>query len=461
MNNCEESHMYQMSQRERGSLLSVVGARPVAGRTASTTRSLRLRISPLLGPAFVAAVAYVDPGNFATNFSGGASFGYRLLWVIVLANLIAMLIQTLTAKLGAATGRDLATLCRERLPRPVVWGLWLQAEAVAVATDMAEVIGGAIALNLLFGVPLPAGGAITAVIAFVLLGAQRRGRRPFEVVISGLLAVIGAGFVYNLVFAGADAGSIGRGLVPTLAGTDSLVLATGILGATVMPHVIYVHSALTRTQHRRPTTTTATTEHPWPPVLMQVEETPKRARARRDVLRAQRLDVVLAMGAAGLINAAMLVVAAQLFTGGTVVSSLEDVHAGLAIAIGSGAALAFALALLASGLAASAVGTYAGQVVMDGFLRRRIPLALRRVLTIAPSLCVLMLGVDPTTALVWSQVVLSFGIPFALVPLVWLTSDRRLMGAWVNQRRTTVAAACVAAVIVVLNLYLLYRLVAS
>ncbi len=401
----------------------------------------RPRVWPLLGPAFVAAVAYVDPGNFATNFSGGASFGYTLLWVIVAANLMAMLIQSLTAKLGMATGRDLATLCRERLPRPAVWGLWAQAEAVAIATDLAEIVGGAVALNLLFGVPLPVGGAITAVVAFVLLAAQSRGHRPFERVIAGLLLVIGLGFGYTLLGAGVDPAGVASGLVPGFEGTDSLLLATGILGATVMPHVIYVHSALTPGRYGDAITAGRTRE------------------GRRHLLRAQRLDVLVAMGVAGLVNAAMLVIAAQLFTGQAEITSLESVHSGLGQQLGPGAALAFALALLASGFAASSVGTHAGQVVMAGFLRRHIPVLARRLITLAPALVVLALDADPTTALVWSQVVLSFGIPFALVPLLWLTSSRDLMGEWVNRRATTVAGALVAGLIIALNGYLLVNVV--
>ncbi|WP_138735043.1 Nramp family divalent metal transporter [Modestobacter excelsi] len=404
---------------------------------APPTPRARRRLWPLLGPAFVAAVAYVDPGNFATNFSGGASFGYTLLWVIVAANLMAMLIQSLTAKLGLATGRDLATCCRERLPRPVVWGLWAQAEAVAIATDLAEIVGGAVALHLLFGVPLPIGGVITAVVAFVLLAAQSRGHRPFERVITGLLLVIGGGFAYTLVGSGVDAGGVASGMVPTFAGTDSLVLATGILGATVMPHVIYVHSALTPGRYGDAVTAGRT----------------KAGRGR--LLRAQRLDVLLAMGLAGLVNAAMLVIAAQLFTGDASITSLESVHAGLGAQLGGGAALAFALALLASGFAASSVGTHAGQVVMAGFLRRHVPVLARRLVTLAPALLVLGLGGDPTTALVWSQVVLCFGIPFALVPLLWLTSRTDLMGGWVNRPTTTLVGSLVAALIIVLNGYLL------
>jgi manganese transport protein len=397
----------------------------------------RRRIWPLLGPAFVAAVAYVDPGNFATNFAGGASFGYTLLWVIVAANLMAMLIQSLTAKLGLATGRDLATLCREQLPRPVTRGLWLQAEAVAIATDLAEIVGGAVALNLLFGVPLPIGGVITAVVAFVLLAAQSRGHRPFERVIAGLLLVIGLGFGYTLVGSGVDAGGVAGGLVPSFSGSESLLLATGILGATVMPHVIYVHSALT------------------PGRYGDVVTAGRTEAGRHRLLRAQRVDVLVAMGLAGLVNAAMLVIAAQLFTAGDGIESLESVHAGLGDQLGTGAALAFAVALLASGFASSSVGTHAGQVVMAGFLRRHIPVLARRLVTLAPALAVLLLGGDPTTALVWSQVVLSFGIPFALVPLLWLTARRSVMGNWVNRPATTVAGAVVAALIIGLNAHLL------
>jgi manganese transport protein len=400
-------------------------------------RPAKRRMWPLLGPAFVAAVAYVDPGNVATNFSGGASFGYTLLWVIVAANLMAMLIQSLTAKLGLATGRDLATCCRERLPRPVVWGLWAQAEAVAIATDLAEIVGGAVALYLLFGVPLPIGGVLTAVVAFGLLAAQSRGHRPFERVITGLLLVIGGGFGYTLVCSGVDAGGLASGMVPGFDGGDSLLLATGILGATVMPHVIYVHSALTPGRYGDTVTAARTSS------------------GRRRLLRAQRVDVLLAMGLAGLVNAAMLVIAAQLFTGDAAMSSLESVHAGLGAQLGGGAAVAFALALLASGFAASSVGTHAGQVVMAGFLRRHVPVLARRLVTLAPALLVLGLGGDPTTALVWSQVVLSFGIPFALVPLLWLTSRRDLMGGWVNRRVTTLTGWLVAALIVGLNGYLL------
>jgi len=393
---------------------------------------------PLLGPAFVAAIAYVDPGNFATNFSAGTEFGYLLLWVIVAANLMAMLIQTLSAKAGLATGRNLAELCRDHFPRPVSRGMWVQAELVAIATDLAEVIGGAIALNLLFGIPLFTGGLITGVVAFGLLALQGRGYRPFELAITGLFAVILLGFLATMLRIDIAAGDAVAGLAPRFEGTDSLLLATGILGATVMPHVIYLHSALT--QHRIPAST---------------------VRDRRFLLRHQQIDVLLGMGLAGLVNSSMLIIAAALFFGTDVpdTDTLDGVHAGLATVLDQPAALAFALALLASGFASSGVGTYAGQVVMQGFIQQRIPLLLRRGLTITPALVVLGIGIDPTQALVYSQVVLSFGIPFALVPLVLLTRRRDVMAELVNRRLTTIVAGAAAAVIIALNGFLLLQFV--
>ncbi|MEJ3659026.1 Nramp family divalent metal transporter [Actinomycetes bacterium KLBMP 9759] len=390
------------------------------------------------GPAFVAAIAYVDPGNFATNFSAGAEFGYLLLWVIVGANLLAMLIQTLSAKLGMATGRNLPELCRDHFPRPVSRGMWVQAELVAIATDLAEVIGGAIALNLLFGIPLFTGGVITGIVAFALLALQGRGYRPFELAIAGLFGVILLGFLTTVLRIDVGGADLAAGLVPRFDGTESLLLATGILGATVMPHVIYLHSALT--QSRIPAVT---------------------PQERRFLLRRQQTDVVVGMGAAGLVNAAMLVIAAALFYGTAVpgTDTLEGVHAGLARVLDQPAAFAFALALLASGFASAGVGTYAGQVVMQGFIRRRIPLLLRRMLTLAPALVVLGIGVDPTRALVLSQVVLSFGIPFALVPLVLLTRRKDIMAELVNRRLTTVVAGTAAAVIIGLNAFLIWQTV--
>jgi manganese transport protein len=389
----------------------------------------------ILGPAFVAAVAYVDPGNFATNIAGGAQFGFLLVWVIVAANLMAMLVQYLSAKTGIATGRNLPELCRERFPRPVTWGLWVQAEAIAIATDLAEFVGAAIALNLLFGVPPFAAGLITAVVAFGILALQSKGYRRFELAIAGFLGIVCLGFVYDLTFVGVDGGEFAAGLIPGFAGTDSVLLAVGILGATVMPHVVYLHSALT--SNRIPT--------------RDVSE-------RRELLRFQRLDVMLAMGIAGFINLTMLVVAAELFhdSGRTGVDTIEGAHAGIEALIGGGAALAFAVALLASGLSSSSVGTFAGQVVMQGFIDYRINLFLRRAITMAPALVVLALGLDPSSTLVISQVVLSFGIPFALVPMILLTRRPDVMGELVNRPYTTAVAGVVAALIIALNAFLLF-----
>ena len=393
----------------------------------------------LLGPAFVAAIAYIDPGNFATNITAGSQFGYLLIWVLVASNLMAMLIQYLSAKAGIATGKSLAELCRDHFPRPVTRGLWLQAELVAIATDLAEVLGGAIALRLLFDLPLLVGGVITAVVAFALLGLQTRGARPFEVAITGMLLVVLVGFGYSLVVGGVDAGAAAAGLVPHFEGTETVLLATGMLGATVMPHVIYLHGALTKDRYVRST-----------------------EQERLAVLRSQRVDVVAAMAIAGLINLAMLCVAAQSLSSLPVpVDTIEGAYEGLAVTLGPTAALLFGLALLASGFAASGVGTYAGQVVMQGFLRRRIPLVVRRLVTLAPALVVIAAGIDTTAALVISQVVLSFGIPFALIPLVLLTRRRDVMGALVNRRPTTFVAAIVAVVICCLNVTLIALTVAG
>jgi len=398
-------------------------------------RAGRPRLSRLamLGPAFVACIAYVDPGNFATNIAGGSKYGYMLLWVLLGANLMAMLIQNLSAKIGIATGKNLPELCREHFPRPVTWGLWVQAELIAMATDLAEFVGAAIALNLLFGIPLLPSGLITAVAAFAILGLQNRGFRRFELAIIGFLAVILLGFLYDTLRIGFDAGDAAKGFVPHFDGSDSILLATGILGATVMPHVIYLHSALTQNRVH---------------AADDVE--------RRLLLRFNRIDVSIAMTLAGIINMSMLVIAASLFFhNGPEIDSIEKAHAGFKDLVGPSAAIAFALALLASGFASSSVGTYAGQVVMQGFIARSVPLLVRRAVTMTPALVVLAIGVDPTNALVISQVVLSFGIPFALVPLVLLTRRRDVMGALVNRRITTVVAGLVAAVISALNLFLL------
>ena len=410
---------------------------------APTLRALRARgpvrgAVALLGPAFVAAVAYVDPGNFATNFSAGARYGYALVWVIVLANAMAMLVQYLSAKTGVATGRDLPELCREYLPRPVSRGLWVQAELVAMATDLAEFVGAAVGLNLLFGIPLFPAGLITAVVAFGILALEQRGYRRFELAIAGLLGLVFFGFAYDLIAVGGSARGTLAGLLPVFPDSDAVLLATGIIGATVMPHVVYLHSALTKNR-----------------VAVRDDD------ERREVMRFQRLDVFVGLGAAGVINLCMLVIAASLFnaasggSGQPGVDSIEAAHAGLGSMVGGGAALAFAVALLASGLSSSGVGTYAGQVVMQGFIRRRIPLYARRALTMLPALVVLGLGLPTTQSLVISQVVLSFGIPFALVPMVLLTRRADVMGALVNRRLTTVAASAIAALITALNVYLI------
>jgi len=390
----------------------------------------------LLGPAFVACIAYVDPGNFATNIAGGAKYGYLLLWVLLSANLMAMLIQNLSAKIGIATGKNLPELCREHMSRKVSFGLWVQAELIAMATDLAEFVGAAIALNLLFHVPLFPAGLITAVVAFGILALQNRGYRRFELVIIGFLAVILGGFLYNTLRIGFDAGEAAKGFIPHFSGTDSVLLATGILGATVMPHVIYLHSALT-----------------------QGRVQPRNDAEKRKLLRFERIDVSIAMTLAGLVNMSMLIAAAALFheAGLTEIDDIQVAHGQFSALVGSGAAVAFALALLASGLASSSVGTYSGQVVMQGFINRRIPLAVRRAITMLPALLVLGIGLDPSRSLVLSQVVLSFGIPFALVPLVLLTRRRDVMGDLVNRPVTTMTASVVAALIIALNLFLLYE----
>ncbi|MEU7173473.1 MULTISPECIES: Nramp family divalent metal transporter [Micromonospora] len=407
-------------------------------RTPSAPRPVRGRLI-LLGPAFVAAVAYVDPGNFATNSTAGAQYGYLLVWVVVAANLAAMLVQTLTAKLGLATGRSLPELCREHLPRPLNRVMWAQAELVAMATDLAEVIGGAVALYLLFGVPLLPGGLIIGAASFAILALRARGFRSFEIAIAVLLGVIVLAFAVNLVSAQPDVSDAAAGLLPRMQGTDSMLLAAGILGATVMPHVIYVHSALT------------------PNRLPAEGET-----QRRVVAKGLRIDVLIALGIAGAVNLAMLLVAASSFHGTSIpgTDTLEGVHAGLATTLGTAAAVGFAVALLLSGLASTSVGTYAGEIIMQGFLRRRIPLLVRRMITLLPALAVLAIGVDPTRALVLSQVVLSFGIPFALIPVVMFTRRRDLMGSLVNRRATTAAAVAITAFVVALNAFLLWQLAA-
>ncbi|HEY3524127.1 MAG TPA: Nramp family divalent metal transporter [Candidatus Limnocylindrales bacterium] len=387
----------------------------------------------LLGPGFVAAVAYVDPGNVATNVTAGARHGYLLLWVVVAANLMAVVVQHLSSKLGLVTGESLPQLCRARYPVALNRLLWVQAELVAIATDLAEFVGAALAIHLLTGAPLLVGAVATGAASFGLLALPDAGYRRFERAVSAALAVILVGFGVGLVVVDVVPGDLVDGLVPRPLGGDALLLAVGIVGATVMPHVVYLHSALMTDRFRS-----------------------VRAEELRTLLRYTRIDVLLAMLTAGAVNVAMLVFAAAAFSGtATPIAGLEDAHRATGLVLGSAAAAGFALALLASGLSSSSVGTLAGQVVMAGFIGRRIPLVLRRAVTMAPALACLAAGLDPTDLLIVSQVVLSFGIPFALVPLVRLTASRRLMGEFANNRSLTAFASLIAIVVVGMNVLLL------
>jgi manganese transport protein len=396
------------------------------------------RLLPFMGPAFVASVAYVDPGNFATNIQGGAQFGYTLLWVIFASNLMAMLIQALSAKLGIATGMNLAEQCRAHFPRYMVLGMWGIMEFVAMATDLAEFLGAAVGFNLLLGIPLWLAGLLTAVVTFLILGLERYGFRPLEAVITSLVGVVAASYLVEILLKRPEWGDvIYHAVVPRFSGTESILLATGILGATVMPHAIYLHSALTqgRIVVREP---------------FQL----------RRLFRYELADVLVAMGLASLINAAMLIMAASTFfqSGHTGVGTLQEAHRTLEPLLGKAASSVFAISLLASGLSSSSVGTMAGQVIMQGFLQRHIPVWIRRLVTIIPSLVVIFIGLDPTRTLVISQVVLSFGLPFAVIPLVMFTSRRTIMGVLVNRMHTTIISSAIAVLIVALNLYLLYQI---
>ncbi len=418
---------------DRGTVAAAVEV--LSGR--GTRRGLS-RLMPFLGPAFIAAVAYVDPGNYATNLEGGARFGYTLVWVIVASNLVAMLVQTLSAKLGIATERNLAELCRLHYRPWMVWSMWLLMEAVAMATDLAEFLGAALGFHLLFGMPLWIAGLVTAGTTFAILSLERYGFRPLEAVITAMVGVIAACYLVELGIAGPNWGQVAlHAVLPRFAGPQSVVLATGILGATVMPHVIFLHSA-----------------------LMQGRIVTREAGQMKRLFRFEVIDVVLAMSVAGAINAAMLIMAARTFheRGLVHVDAIEQAYLTLKPLLGRASSVLFALSLLASGLSSSAVGTLSGQVIMQGFLNRHIPVWLRRLVTMAPALGVIALGLNPTTTLVISQVVLSFALPFAIVPLVLFTRNRELMGVLVNRRATTVAAAMAAGLIIALNLYLLSQL---
>jgi manganese transport protein len=397
----------------------------------------RFRILPFLGPAFIACVAYIDPGNFATNIAAGSKFGYLLVWVVVAASLMAMVIQTLSAKLGIATGRNLPEVCRAQFSHRTSVLLWLQAEAIAMATDLAEFLGAALGFNLLLGISLPLATVLTAIVSFALLQLQSIGFRPFEAAIAALVGLIGVCYLIEIFYSHPDPRAALHGLVPRFDGSESVLLAVGILGATVMPHVIYLHSALTQDR-----------------IVADSPET------ERVLMRYTRIDVISAMSLAGLINVAMLVMAAATFykSGAGDVASIVTAHKTLEPILGATASAVFAIALLGSGLSSSAVGTLAGQVVMQGFIQRTIPVWVRRAVTMVPAFIVVAAGLNPSRTLVLSQVVLSFGIPFALVPLVWFTSRRDLMGTLVNSRVTTGVATAIAAVIIGLNVFLIAQL---
>lgn len=394
----------------------------------------RIRRAPLLlGPAFVAAIAYVDPGNVAANLTAGARYGYLLLWVLVVANAMAVLVQYQSAKLGLVTGESLPGVLGRRMSRGPRIAFWAQAELVAAATDIAEVVGGAIALQLLFGVPLPVGGLIVGVVSILLLATQNRyGQRRFEYVIVGLLAIISIGFLAGLFVSPPSAAGILSGLVPRFEGTDSVLLAASMLGATVMPHAIYVHSALVRDRHGRASGATLT-----------------------KMLRATRWDVGSALAVAGVVNIGLLLLAASGLRGVPGTDSIPGAYDAIVAALGIGIGIAFAVGLLASGLASTSVGAYAGATIMEGLIHRRIPLLVRRVVTLIPAIVLLAVGADATWTLVLSQVVLSFGIPFAVIPLVALTRSRAVMGPHRNGPWLHATLLLVVTLVIALNLTLL------
>ena len=387
----------------------------------------------LLGPAFVAAIAYVDPGNVAANLTGGARYGYMLVWVLVVANAMAAIVQYQSAKLGIVTGRTMPELLGERLRNGTRRVFWAQAELVAVATDLAEVIGGAIALQLLFGIPLFFGGLIVGVVSMVLLAVQNRiGQRPFESVVIGLLAIIAVGFLSGLFVNPPDGAAMVGGLIPMFDGPGSVLLAASMLGATVMPHAIYVHSALARDRHGKATSS-----------------------GLRSLLRTTKWDVIIALAIAGAVNLGMLLLAAVNLRGVQGTDSIEGAHAAIVTSLGPVIGVIFAVGLLASGLASTSVGSYAGATIMAGLLHKQIPLFARRVITLMPALVILGFDIDPTWALILSQVFLSFGIPFALIPLLRLTNDRNLMGESVNGPFISWVLGIIVLLVVVLNLALI------
>lgn len=409
--------------------MSVAAERALEGKVKGFRRLL-----PFLGPAFIAAIAYIDPGNFATNIAAGSKYGYLLLWVILISNLMALLIQSLSAKLGIATGKNLPEIAREEFPKPVSIGLWIQGELVIIATDLAEFIGAALGLYLLFRIPLLEASIIAAIGSFAILELQRRGYRALEAGITGMLFVVVIAFAVQTFVAKPDLASVAGGLfIPRFEGTDSVLLAAGILGATVMPHAIYLHSALTQ---RR--------------VVGRTEK------EKKLVFRFEFLDILIAMVVAGAINASMLIVAAALFfKNGLFVEDLDVAFQHFGTLAGPVSAILFGVGLLVAGLSSSSVGTLSGDIIMQGFIQYRIPLYVRRLITIIPPIAIIASGVNPTSALVMSQVVLSFGIAFALIPLILFTSKKRIMGDLTNARWVTGISWVIAALVVALNLFLI------
>jgi manganese transport protein len=410
----------------------------LAGRAALAGEQRGLRaFLPFLGPAVIASVAYMDPGNFATNISAGASFGYLLLWVVLMANVVAMLFQALSAKLGIVTGQSLAGHCRRRFPRPVVYAMWVVSEIAAMATDLAEFLGGAIGLSLLFGLPLLASLVVTGIATYAMLLLQGRGFRPMEILIGIFVGIVGISYLIELVIAPPDWAAVAyHTFVPQLQGAQSVTLAVGIIGATVMPHAIYLHSSLM--QNRVPTFNNA---------------------ERRRVLRFSNVEVLFALGIAGLINMAMVAMAAVVFHDGVHndVADIETAYRTLIPLMGAGAAGVFLVSLLASGLSSSAVGTMAGQVIMQDFVKFRMPLWFRRLVTMVPSFVVVALGANATQALIISQVVLSIVLPVPMIALLILTARRDVMGEFVNSRLTNTAAIAAAVVVLSLNAILLLQ----
>ncbi|MEH0834128.1 Nramp family divalent metal transporter [Pectobacterium cacticida] len=396
--------------------------------TSRTSRKIKLS---LMGPAFIAAIGYIDPGNFATNIQSGATYGYTLLWVVVWANLMAMLIQLLSAKLGIATGKNLAEHIRDRFPRPAVWAYWIQAEIIAMATDLAEFIGAAIGFKLLLGVTLLEGAILTAIATFLILMLQQRGQKPLERVIGGLLLFVAAAYIVELVFSQPELAALAKGMaIPALPSSDAVLLAAGVLGATIMPHVIYLHSSLT--QHEG-------------------------GHSRAERYSATKADVAIAMTIAGFVNLAMMATAAAAFhfSGNQDIADLDKAYLTLEPLLGKTAAVVFGLSLVVAGLSSTVVGTLAGQVVMQGFVHFHIPLWVRRTVTMLPSFIVIMSGMDPTRVLILSQVVLSFGIALALIPLLSFTGNRELMGGMVNGRWVQRCGKLIVILVVSLNMYLL------